>query len=193
MTANLLAIDFTPYFLKGFSFIKEKNKIKILDFLELPYDKRLNVDFEVKLIELILSLEKKRGINFKLATLRIKKGSIGHQVIKKKKFPRKYFQKPISENEFKKMIESLQKELYFEVEKEILSPFNLTSINNKFLMAGAEIKEVAIDNKVVVSPIGILGKAVSLSVANIYLPNNFYKIIKKTFSKLKIKTSFESN
>lgn len=193
MREHLLAIDFTPYFLKGFSFIKEKNKIKILDFLELPYDKRLDVDFEIKLIELILSLEKKRKINFKSAVIGIKKGSIGYQVIKKKKFARKYFQKPISENEFRKMIESLQKELYLEVEKEILSPFNLTSINNKFSTASAEIKEVAIDNKVVVSPIGILGKAVSLSVANIYLPNNFYKIIKKTFSKLKIKASFESN
>ena len=193
MQTPLLAIDFTPYFLKGFSFVKEKNEIKILNSLEFPYNKRLDLDFEVKLIDLILSLEKKRGINFNSAIIRIKKGSIGEKIIRKKKFLRKYPLWPINKKEFEKMVEKIQKESYFEVKKEIFSSFNLTAINSKFLIASAEIKEVVVDDKIVVSPIGILGRVVSLSIANIYLPNNFYKILKKNFSKLKIEISFESN
>ena len=193
MPEPLLAIDFTPYFLKGFSFVREKNKIKILDSLELPCNQRLNIDLEVKLIDLILSLEKKRRINFNLVVIRVVKGGVGKEVIKKKKFIRKYPLMPVSKNEFKKIIEECQKESFFEMKKAIHSPFNFMAVNDRISLANAGIKEIVIDNEIVANPIGVLGKTISLTIINIYLPINFYKIIKRTFSKLKIKFTFESN
>ena len=193
MADPLLAIDFTPYFLRGFSFVKNKNKIKFLDFLELPYNRRIKLDLEVKLIDLILSLEKKRRMHFNSGVIRVGKKGVGKEVIKKKKFVRNNPLRPISKNEFKKIIEKCQKELFFEMKKAVLSPFNFMIADDKLFLANAGIKEVAIDDKVVANPIGVLGKTISLTVVNIYLPINFYKVIKKTFSKLKIKFVFATN
>jgi cell division ATPase FtsA len=183
METPLLAVNFTPGAIKGFSLIMKEDNVQVLDSLERIYEKSSLTDLKIKLIDLILEMEKRGKINFYSAILGVKKGP-GKEITKEIRFLRKHPQKPISEKEFKKMIEDCQKEAFFKLQKAPSRHFN-------FVLVSAKIKEIIIDDRKVANPIGVLGQIVSLLIKNLYLPENFYKIIAQTFSKLKIQISFE--
>jgi hypothetical protein len=188
MAEPILAVNFIPGTIKGFSAImKEGDKVdvQVLDSLERIYEKNSLADLRIKLIDLILEMEKRGKINFHTAILGVKNGP-GKEITNEIKFSRKYPQKPISEKEFKKILEEYQKESFLKLKKMSSKDFN-------FVLVSAKIKKVIIDNRKVASPIGVLGKIVSLSIDNLYLPENFYKIITQTFSELKIQIFFEIN
>ncbi|HOK35088.1 MAG TPA: hypothetical protein PLL80_00815 [Candidatus Pacearchaeota archaeon] len=185
MLTPFLAVSFSPGLIKAFSVEEEGNNFKILDSKEMLYDKNSIEDLKIKLTDLILEMEKRRRINFNSAIVGVKEG-IGKKIITKMEFLRKYPFKPISEVEFKKMIEECQKETFFKYQK-----FN--NSQNSFILVSAKIKEVLIDQKKAINPFGLLGKIVSISIENIYLPISFYKIINETFAKFKMQVSFEVN
>jgi len=183
MLEPFLAINFTPEVIELFSVENRKGSLRVLDSLKKNYKGQFSKDIEWELFDLVLTMEKRLGVYFKSAIIGIKKGPV-KKIISKNKFLRKYPQKPIRENEFKKMIEECQRESFLKLKKETNDPFH-------FILISAKIKEVTIDSKKVFNPIGLIGKIISLSITNIYLPIDFYQALKKVFSELNIQASFE--
>jgi len=176
-----LVINFGNSFLKGSSFISSDKSIKFLDFFKVPYDPHSEVDIQNRVQDLILSLEKKEKTIFYSAF--IKTGNeIGLRKVKEMNFLRRFFKKPITASEFGKMIENCQRESFLEA-KNIFH-------KEKFILAKAEIKKIIVDHQLIENPIGVPGRMIFLKIVNLYLPQKFYKIIKRTFSELNIKISF---
>jgi len=176
-----LVINFGNSFLKGSSFIFSKKRIRFLDFFKVPYNPHSENDIQNKIQDLILDLERKEKIIFYSAFIKIG-NNIGLKRVKEMNFFRERFKKPISASEFGKMIRDCQRESFLEA-KNIFH-------KERFILAKAEIKKVTIDHKLIENPIGLPGRMIFLRIANLYLPQKFYKILKKTFSELDIKISF---
>lgn len=183
MAEPFLAVNFTLDNIKAFSVENKEGNIRVLDSLTKNYQGQFSRDIEWELLDLILTMEKRLGVYFRSAIIGVK-GGPAKKIISKNKFLRKYPQKPLKENEFKKMIEECQQESFLKLKKETGNPFH-------FVLISAKIKEVMIDNKKVFNPFGLMGRIVSLSIVNIYLPIDFYQGIKNVFSELHIQVSFE--
>lgn len=196
MLNPLLILDFGTSFLKGVSFAKifpasspRDEEGKVLDFVKVSYHPS-GVDLEEKLIKLILTLEEKEKVFFNSVVIGVGEG-IGRGKIKKVSFLRKCPSRPISSVEFNKMIESCQKDSFLEVQKEFDQEDLFGELYHPKLVF-AEIKKAIIDNVPVLSPVGNPGRVVTLKIINFYLPSNFYEVLEKSFSKLKMKfISFE--
>ncbi len=185
MSGQIFAVNLNPGTIEAFLVVEDRNNLLLLDSRKRIYDQSSILDFKTKLIDLILEMEKRSRTNFSFAVVGVSK-DIGEEIAREIKFLRKNPLKPISEKEFKKMIEECQKELLLKHQK-------ITNPEFPFVLVSAKIKEVLVDQKKVINPLGLLGEVVSISIENIYLPVNFYKIVSEIFTQFKIEISFEVN
>lgn len=162
--------------------IKKKQNLKTLDFLKIPYKPESFKDIKEKLTYLLLNLFKNKRISLDFAILKFEEG-ISKKVVKRKIFLRKNHKRLISENEFKKMIESTQKSSFYAAKSKIIKPYDVEIID-------ARIRRITIDSKNISNPIGAAGKNFCLETVNLYLPTDFYKLIKGVLKNFKTKHIF---
>lgn len=173
----LLAIDLGTSYLKGVSFLPQENKVRIFDFLGIPYNPYFSNDLEAKLEELISFFKNEKRTDFDSVILGLGEG-LAKGVVKKINFARKRPRRPITKSEFREIIERLQKDSYQTVQN---------YLNKKIILVKAAIKNIVVDNWETLSPIGIPANTITLKIINFYLPFDFSKRIEKFFSKKRIK------
>lgn len=162
--------------------VKDKKDLEILEFLKVRCDPKSAKEVKEKLTHLILNLCRKRKKILDFVILSFEEG-VSKKLVKKQVFFRKQFKRPISENEFKKIIEATQKNSFYEAKRKTLRNFNIEIVD-------AKIRKIVIDSKTIYNPIGISAGNVCLETINLYLSSDFYNIIKKILKRFKTGTIF---
>jgi len=178
MENAILIVDLGSSFLKGLGFFPSKEGAKIFDFYKKRYlpEKPQGIAKDLKLLLNYFANQ----IPLESVKLIVALGEeIGIGDLSKVKFKRNNEKKSITKKEFSLMLKSVQEKSAREIEN--------CFPKQKIILAFSEIENIEIDGWESPSPINFSGSEIVLEVVNFYLPHKVFLVLKKVFSRAKIK------